>query len=195
MKKIYHIIYQEWFSLSMKDWFGSSKKLDTYIFTKYDTYIQHARDKKYDTWKKNHMSLLALIILLDQFPRNAYRGSQKAYVGNDYCVQLAKYGFKHFKTKYSSTELMFLLLPLQHSENIDDQKTGIKYMYNILKKSSNISIDDLKILNLTLYHHIGHFEVIQKFGRFPKRNQILDRISTNEEKVYLVSNVPKNRSY
>ena len=105
----------------------------------------------YDDWKSNYKSLLSLIILLDQLPRNAYRGQKDAYLGNEYCIQLSTHGFKQFRKKYSSIELMFLLLPFQHSENIEHQKKGIQFLFYYMKNSKNMkSIKDLKLMNLTM---------------------------------------------
>ena len=189
-------IYTFWFSLNMKQWFdGNDKKLDKFIFDNYYHHIINAQNKKLHHWKNNPKSLLSLILLLDQFPRHIYRGDSKAYTHSSYAIQLAHYGFKHYLQCYNATEIMFLLLPFQHSESLIQQKNGIRYHYTVLKKKNFKCIQELKIINLALYHQIQHFEVIQKFGRFPKRNKSLGRESTNYEKQYLNSKVIKKRNY
>lgn len=196
MTKLYNEIYHFWFSLSIKEWFsGKDKKIDKHIHDKFNNIIHIARLKKLEGWKKSPKSLLALIILLDQFPRNAYRGTKKAYTHSEYTIKLAHYGFTKFRNHYNILEIMFLLLPFQHSELIIQQKHGIEYLYQIFREKKMKTIDDLKYLNLALYHQIEHYEVIKKFGRFPKRNKILKRKSTIRETQYINQNNIKNRLY
>ena len=196
MRKLYNEIFNFWFSLSMKQWFsGKDKRIDETIKKRFEKVIQLARQKKLDEWKKSPKSLLALIIVLDQFPRNAYRGSKKAYTHSNYAVVLSHYGFKNYRNHYDMVELMFLLLPLQHSESLTQQKYGIQYLYQMFRNKKIKSIQELKDLNLTLYHQLEHYEVIKKFGRFPKRNSILKRKSTPEEIKYINQSDTKDRLY
>ena len=90
---------------------------------------------------------------------------------------------------------MFLLLPLQHSESLTHQKYGIQYLYQMFRNKKIKSIQELKDLNVTLYHQLEHYEVIKKFGRFPKRNSILKRKSTPEEIKYINQPDTKDRLY
>lgn len=175
-------IYTFWFSLNMKEWFsGRNKKVDAYVRSRYDHLIVDARSKKLDHWKQNPTSLLCLILLLDQFPRHAYRGTYQAYTHSSYAIEIAYYGYKHYLRYYNATEIMFLLLPFQHSEVLLEQQRGIRCHYAVLRQKAFRSIQDLKTINTALYHQIQHFEVISEFGRFPKRNASIRRTSTQSE--------------
>ena len=138
-KLLYDEIYNFWFSLYMKQWFsGKDKQIDETIKNRFEKVIQRARQKKIDDWKKSPKSLLVLIIVLDQFPRNAYRGSKEAYTHSNYAIALSHYGFKNYRNHYNMTELMFLLLPLQHSESLIQQKYGIQYLYQMFREKNKI---------------------------------------------------------
>ena len=85
-----------------------------------------------------------------------------------------------------SNEKIFVLLPFQHSENLKDQKLGVKILKNLIKNEHDEK--EKNILRKLLFHQKKHLEVIQKFGRFPKRNNILGRENTEEEVDYIDEN-------
>ena len=83
----------------------------------------------------------------------------------------------------NTIEKCFVLMPYQHTENIEDSRYGLKLLENIIKKENDQS--NKNILKKFLYHHKEHLKVLMEFGRFPKRNIYLGRESTEEEIDYI----------
>ena len=116
---------------------------------------------------------LALVIILDQFPRNMYRGTPQAFASDAKALKVAKEAVeKKFDRDLLPMQRMFLYLPFEHSENIDDQEQSVKFFENLGDE-------------LALKYAIEHRDAITQFGRFPHRNAILGRESTPEELRFL----------
>ena len=165
-----------WFSeANQKYWFNSTASFDRTIRLSYkSTWEQAARDKL-DNWKASAKGALALIILLDQFPLNMFRGTAKSFATEKKAIELTHYSIaKNYDSQLTGKKLTFLYLPLMHSEDIDDQNLCVR----LFEKTD---LED----NLRFAKH--HRDIIEKFGRFPHRNSILDRANTPEELEYLAS--------
>ena len=178
------IINSYWFSKNYMEWMINGHKYDNEINENFKWILAEAENGKLEYYKDTKKGFLAYIILLDQISRHIYRGTNKAYK-NDIivCSFLKKHMDKHLH-KYTAIEKMFILMPLQHSENIDDQKLGIKILTDLIKNTSDES--ESKLLKEVLFHQKGHYDVIKKFGRFPKRNIFFkDRINTIDENKYI----------
>ena len=165
-----------WFSAtSKKHWFNSTKSFDDKIQTKFESTWQHASENLLDHWKQSPTGALALVIVLDQFPLNMFRGKAKSYSTEQKAIEICHYAIsKKFDSKLTKLQLPFLYMPLMHSEKINDQNLCVKLM-------QDAGLDN----NLRYAKH--HREIISKFGRFPHRNEALNRISTKEELEYLAS--------
>ena len=165
-----------WFSDSAKKrWFNSTKEFDDEILTKFESTWKLASTNRLDHWKQSAWGTLALVIVLDQFPLNMYRGMAKSYSTEQNAIEVSYYAIsKKFDSKLNKLQLPFLYMPLMHSENINDQNLCVKLM-------RDAGLDH----NLRYAKH--HHEIITKFGRFPHRNEALNRESTNEELEYLAS--------
>lgn len=117
--------------------------------------------------------LLAAVIVLDQFSRNMFRGDPRAYAADPIARRLARTAIDAgFDTAMSTEQRLFLYLPLQHSENAGDQQLAMALM------------EALGNEEWTRYAR-AHKDIIDRFGRFPHRNAILNRISTPEEIAFL----------
>ncbi|MCL4166943.1 UNVERIFIED_CONTAM: hypothetical protein GTU68_008327 [Idotea baltica] len=117
---------------------------------------------------------LALIIALDQFPRNMYRDTPAAFAWDDYALASAKrmHALKG-DLQLDQTQRPFAYMPLMHSENLDDQEACIR-------------LSDARLFeDGTLKFAIVHRDIIEQFGRFPHRNKILNRETTPEEQAFL----------
>ena len=122
-----------------------------------------AANEKLDEIRETAAGVLALSILFDQFPRNLYRGSLQAFASDPIALEAAKYAIARIlDNELGKTRRMFLYLPFEHFENLDDQNTSVE-----LFKASN----DERTCRNTL----KHYYVISQFGRFPGRNAALGR--------------------
>ena len=184
----YNEILDFWFKdgIDFKKWFMSKTKYDKIIKDKFFELLKLAEDGCYLEWLSYHKSYLAMIILLDQFSRHIYRGTKDAYKNDKKARLFAEMALDMHLNNFTAAEKMFVLMPYQHSENLEDQKFGKKMLENLIKNEKNIN--EKNILNKALYHQKRHLEVIKKFGRFPKRNEFLGRESTEEEVDYMDEN-------
>lgn len=188
------IIIDYWFSKNYMEWMMNGRKYDKDITEKFEFLLEHALQGKLNHWKNTKKGFLAYIILLDQMPRHIYRDNCKSYKFDDIICKFVKLGYLRYINRYSAVEQMFVLMPLQHSESIEDQKLGISILENLVKNSKSEA--DKKILEEVLFHQKGHYKVIQKYGRFPKRNKFFKgRISTKEEQEYLKSEKNSKKPY
>ena len=156
-----------------KVWFKSSSSFDQKIYINFRHSHDDALAGRLDNMAENQKSCLALIILLDKFPRNLFRESPLAFRGDAKAQKLSYYAIsQRFDEKIDSIAKLFFYLPLEHSENIDDQKQSLKLINAINGKRINKAATE-------------HYNVIKRFGRFPHRNAVLGRKSTPEELIYL----------
>ncbi len=154
-------------------WFQSTPELDQQIREKFEPVYQKAFKGKLDALLQTPEGSLALVILLDQFPRNMYRETPQAFASDEKALKAAKKALeKKFDHDLLPLQRMFLYLPYEHSENLEDQEQSIKLFENLGDKTA-------------LKYAIEHRNVIMQFGRFPHRNTILGRESTPEETRFL----------
>ena len=158
-----------------KVWFKSSSSFDQKIHINFSHRHDDALAGRLDNMAENQKSCLALIILLDQFPRNLFRESPLAFRGDAKAQKLSYYAIsQRFDENIDNIAKLFFYLPLEHSENIDDQKQSLKLINAINGKRINKAATE-------------HYNVIRRVGRFPHRNAVLGRKSTPEELVYLTN--------
>ena len=165
-----------WFSdTSKKLWFNSTHNFDQIITTKFETLWMNAKDGALQHWEVKEKSALALIIVLDQFPLNMFRGSPKSFATESDAIRVTYHALANsFDRKLPQYMLPFLYMPLMHSENLKDQELSVQ-LFQREKLDKNIRFA------------LHHCEIIKKFGRFPHRNAILGRTSTQDELDYLSS--------
>ncbi|MBL8676285.1 MAG: DUF924 domain-containing protein [Alphaproteobacteria bacterium] len=150
-------------------WFQSTPELDGQIRKQLEPVDQKAIKGELDPLSETPEGSLALVIILDQFPRNMYRGTPQAFASDAKALKVAKEAVeKKFDQDLLPMQRMFLYLPYEHSENIEDQEQSVKLFKNLGDE-------------LALKYAIEHRDAITQFGRFPHRNAILGRESTPEE--------------
>ena len=163
-----------WFSERVKPlWFKKSAEFDREIKQRFLTIYSLAKTGALDSWRDNPRDTLALIILLDQFPRNMFRNTPRAFATDEKAVELTKYAVsQNYQQKLSDQQQVFLYMPLMHSENKTNQAKCVE-LFDELKKEENLKFA------------LKHQKIIERFGRFPHRNQILGRQSTEAEREFL----------
>lgn len=169
-----------WFNKSQpKQWFEKNNEYDILIKKKFLNYHNFAIQGKFESWKNLPYENLALIILIDQFSRNIFRDNEKSYKYDSIALEVSKFGIKsEFLQEFKDlNEKLFYILPLIHSENINDQNQAIILANEELKMHSDF--------NKIIKFFDRHREIIEKFNRFPHRNIILNRVSTAEEIAFL----------
>ena len=177
-----------WFPTNLEDamklWFGKSPQVDMMIKIKYEKLFMKASQGDLDHWLANPMDCLALLILLDQVPRNIYRHSTDMYSGDSKALAIVMQAFyyQHFK-HLSPIQCVFLpCLVLTHSESVYCQCLCLDVWTNFVEP--RLSRDSQIKYFGDIFQH--HWKVITRFGRFPHRNEILGRETTNEEEAFLL---------
>ena len=159
-------------------WFFPTPEFDQLCTTRFLTSYEDAVRGRLEDWKKEPRSCLALLLLLDQFPRNMFRGTARAFATDAKARELARHAIAAgFDRELLPLMQMFLYLPLQHSENLDDQLESVRLTGTLAAENPGHT----EILEQAQQH----LEVIQRFGRFPGRNDALGRQSTQEELNFL----------
>jgi uncharacterized protein (DUF924 family) len=158
-----------WFSPERRSlWYAKDAALDAEICKRFLATYEAAHSGRLDEWRETPPSLLSLIVVLDQFPRNMFRGSARAFATDAQALSLTKEGIeKGFDRALSGARLEFFYMPLMHSEELKDHELLIE-----LGHGSNRYARE-------------HYETIARFGRFPYRNEALGRQTTAEEASYL----------
>jgi uncharacterized protein (DUF924 family) len=163
-----------WFSDEVeKRWFDSGPEFDSEIREKFGDLYDLAFEGELSGWTATAESALALVILFDQFPRNMFRGSPKAYQSDEQAREVSRVALANaFDQQRSQKERAFFYLPLMHSEDLLDQTECVQ-LYRRMKDEENLK------------YAIEHHDIIARFGRFPHRNVILGRQSSDEEQEFL----------
>lgn len=158
-------------------WFKTDDGFDDELRRRFLTDQERAAAGDYDDWMQSRDSCLALILLLDQLPRNLYRNTPAAFASDNKARTVARHALKRgFDKGLANVRRWFLYLPFEHSESLADQETSVA-LFAALPKST---ADDG-----TLDYARRHHDIIRRFGRFPHRNAILGRSSTPEEIAFL----------
>ena len=165
-----------WYAEEMQPrWFASTPELDAAIRQNYESLWCRAVAGELDDWKSTPEGSLALVIVLDQFPLNMFRGQALSFSSEQQAVATARYAVAQgYDQRLPKERRGFLYMPLMHSENPADQDLSVELF-------EQAGLEN----NLRFARH--HRELIRKYGRFPHRNAILGRKSTPEELAYLAS--------
>lgn len=157
-------------------WFTPDEALDHRLQREYSEIYQKAFSGELKKWEETPESMLALVILLDQFPRRMFRGTPKAFEADELALDLARTAIiRHFDDRIDRVYKRVFYLPFEHSEHIGDQRLAIFYIRERTKEP--VWVDEAE----------RNLNVIQHFGRFPDRNELLGRNSTPEEIDFLQS--------
>ena len=162
-----------WFAAGEEKWFVKDDTFDRDITERFQDAHEAAKENAYDGWTESTEGCLALTILLDQFPRNMYRNSAKAFAADPKALSLAKdVVARGVDAEVPADARMWLYMPFEHSEDMADQERAVELFERLGDE------EKLKYAQL-------HADIIKKFGRFPHRNTVLGRESTAEEIEFL----------
>ena len=161
-----------WVEAGPSRWFRKDAAFDDEFRSRFLAAHQAARRGELDTWARSPQSCLALLILLDQFPRNAFRGTAAMFETDSQALAIARDAVDAgFDAAVDPSLRNFFFLPFMHSENLADQERGVALA--------------LQIGGEELRFALMHRDIIRRFGRFPHRNALLGRSSTQDEQRFL----------
>ncbi len=156
-----------------KFWFKKDALVDQKIRSQFLPIYEQAVRGDLDHWKNTPLSCLALILVLDQFPRNMFRNSPQSFATDNQALKLAQYAVsQQFDRQLLPVQRWFIYLPFEHSENLTHQQQAVALLSTLKDDPNSQSAIEFAT---------RHYQVIERFGRFPHRNKILGRISTPEE--------------
>ena len=132
---------------------------------------------EFDAWRGSPLSCLALILLFDQIPRNIFRGKPESFATDSRALELARHLVDSgWDRDMNDVERLFAYLPFEHAEDIDAQRQCVA-LYESMPESDQKAD--------WVAYAVQHMEIVERFGRFPHRNEILGRESTAEEIAFL----------
>jgi len=154
-------------------WFSSTPQDDHLIQTRFETLYHKAKQGDLDHWLEDPQATLALVLLMDQVPRNIFRGTPQAFGTDALALAFSKVGIeKHYDQQLPPIHRRFLYMPFMHSEDLETQRQSLNLFAQLTHES-------------TLDYAKAHHDIIARFQRFPHRNAILGRLSTPEEVAFL----------
>ena len=162
-----------WRDAGQDRWFKPDAGFDAQIRERFLETHEAAAAGRLNEWQQTADGTLALLILLDQFPRNMFRGTPRAFATDSKALQIADRAIERgHDQKIDASLRSFFYLPFMHSERLGDQERCLA-LYQELGDAEALKYAEL------------HRDAIRRFGRFPHRNEILDRQPTPEETAYL----------
>ena len=154
-------------------WFKSTPEFDAHLIDNYTGLHEQAAAGEFDHFVNDPKNCLTLILMLDQIPRNIYRGAAKAFHTDPKARDVTKFAVdRGYHLNFSNRPKNFTFLPLEHSEILADQRLSVK-LYATLNDKRSMSAAQ------------GHHDAVARFGRFPHRNKVMGRENTAEEEEYL----------
>jgi uncharacterized protein (DUF924 family) len=164
-----------WSEAGPQKWFAKDDAFDADLRTHFEAAHDMAARGGYAEWEERPEGVLALLLLLDQIPRNIYRGSAHAFATDARAREVADRAIaKGFDQNFEPGLRCFFYLPFEHAENAKDQARAVA-LYE--------QLGDAEFLKYAILHR----DIIARFGRFPHRNAVLGRVTTPEEQAFLES--------
>ncbi len=164
-------------------WFASNEAFDGRIRQRFGALVEAAASGQLDVWMAEPERWLALLVLLDQFPRNLHRGDARAWTSDVKAQRVALSGLADaFDSRLPPLQRVFAYLPLEHAEDVGLQRISVS-LFEALH--AQVAVDERERFGDFLDYARRHCEVIARFGRFPHRNAVLGRVDTPQEAHYL----------
>tara|TARA_R100001369_G_scaffold8428_1_gene20731 strand:- start:39 stop:635 length:597 start_codon:yes stop_codon:yes gene_type:complete len=164
-------------------WFGYKPEQDAEARERFGDLTERALAGELSEWAESPHGWLALVLLLDQLPRMIYRGTPTAYAGDERALQLVREGMAHGgDVLLAPLQRVFIYLVLEHAENLSVQDQAVQQFEQLL---GIVDADEQNLFAGFLDFAERHRQVIARFGRFPHRNAILGRSSSEAERAFL----------
>jgi len=162
-----------WTEAGPKAWYRKNKAFDAEIRTRFEALHYAASRRELDGWAGTPQGALALLLLLDQFPRNMFRGSPHAFATDPLARKVAREAVdRGFDREVDPPLRQFFYMPFEHSEHREDQDRAVA----LCAASGDAGLEKWARL---------HRDIIARFGRFPHRNESLGRTTTEDEQAFL----------
>jgi len=169
-KEVLHFWFEE---IDKKSWFKKDLSFDQTLMSRFGTLHRCAEQSELFNWRRTASGRLAEIIVLDQFSRNLYRNSPRSFASDPLSLALAQEAIlQNLDETLTAEQRVFLYMPFMHSESKTIHEVAFKLF-------EDLALDD------NLEYEVRHKSIIDRFGRYPHRNQILGRESTPEELEFL----------
>lgn len=177
-------VLEFWFSERVRPlWFAKNREFDDELRERFGANVAAALIGDLDFWVRAADSSLALILLLDQFPRNIHRGTLRAFAGDARARSIANTAIeRRFDRNTHIDRRFFFYLPFEHSEDAADQARAVALFRRWAAEYDGAGRERAQE---AMRYALRHQEIIARFGRFPHRNAILGRQSTPEELAFL----------
>lgn len=155
-------------------WYATDEALDARVRERFGATLERAGRGELDAWRATPRGCLAYLILLDQFPRNMFRGDARSFATDARALAAAKQAIaRGHDRRVEGPARQFFYLPLMHSETLEDQERALRLLLLAFGRNEN------------LRHARAHRAVIRRFGRFPYRNAALGRRTTPAEAAWM----------
>ncbi|WP_298259764.1 DUF924 family protein [Bradyrhizobium sp.] len=162
-----------WREAGHERWYTPDADFDAAVRDRFFALWREAAAGQFTSWEHSDEGALALVIVLDQFPRNMFRGDAKAFSSDALAREVANRALQRGVDRRMEPPLLqFLYLPFMHSEHLPDQIRCVE-LFRAGDNAENLGYAEI------------HADIIRRFGRFPHRNRILRRITTPEEQAFL----------
>jgi uncharacterized protein (DUF924 family) len=162
-----------WRAAGADRWYKKDRAFDDEIRARFLKLYKAAAEGRFKSWEQHAEGALALLILLDQFPRNMFRGSPRAFACDSLARAITAGAIvRGFDSQVDPAMRQFFYVPFEHSEDLADQQRGIA-LYKAAGDAEGLRWAEL------------HADIIRRFGRFPHRNPALGRVTTPEEQAFL----------
>ena len=158
-------------------WFQKDEAFDREVTDRFGDLYELAAAGELDAWREEAEGCLALVIVLDQFPRNMFRGDARTHATDEKALAAAKDAIEHaLDRELPAFQRMFLYMPFMHAEGVEDQRRSVELFEGLAAEAGGPDVVE---------YAVGHREILERFGRFPHRNAILGRETTPEEAEFL----------
>jgi uncharacterized protein (DUF924 family) len=159
------------------EWFRKDPDFDARVTEQFADLYEEAAAGSLDGWRDDAASCLGLVIVLDQFPRNMFRGDGRTHAEDDRALGASRYAVEHaLDRELPAFQRMFLYMPFMHSESVEDQRRSVELFERLAGEEGAPDV---------VTYAVAHRDIVEQFGRFPHRNEILGRETTPEEAVFL----------